>query len=117
MVRNVYAFLVGIDQYPSPLTSLRGCVNDIETFEQYLHGWIRDNPGYALQPPHRLINQQATRQAVIAGFRTYLSQAQSSDVALFYYSGHGSQAPSPPQFWTIEPDRFNETLVCWDSRL
>ncbi|MBD2259301.1 caspase family protein [Pseudanabaena sp. FACHB-2040] len=117
MVRNVYAFLVGIDQYPSPLSPLRGCINDIEAFEQYLHGWVRDNSGYVLQPPHRLVNQQATRQAIIEGFRTYLSQAQSSDVALFYYSGHGSQAPSPPEFWAIEPDRFNETLVCWDSRL
>ncbi|MBE7384985.1 MAG: caspase family protein [Leptolyngbya sp. SIO1E4] len=117
MVCNVYAFLVGIDSYPPPLPPLKGCINDVEAFEQYLRGCIQDTPDYALPPPHRLTNEQATRQAVIDGFQTYLTQAQSGDVALFYYSGHGSQAPSPPEFWQIEPDRFNETLVCWDSRL
>ena len=117
MVHNVYTLLVGIDNYPSPLPALRGCVNDIDAFEQYLNGWIQNNPDYTLQPSHRLTDKQASRQAVIDGFRTYLSQAESEDVALFYYSGHGSQAPSPPEFWTIESDRLNETLVCWDSRL
>lgn len=117
MACNIYTFLVGIDNYPSPITPLQGCVNDIDAFEQYLHGRVSGNGDYVLQPPHRLINEQATRQALIDGFRTYLGQAQSDDVALFYYSGHGSQAPSPPEFWVIEPDRCNETLVCWDSRL
>ena len=117
MACNIYTFLVGIDNYPSPITPLQGCVNDIDAFEQYLHGRVRGNGDYVLQPPHRLINEQATRQALIDGFRTYLGQAKSDDVALFYYSGHGSQAPSPPEFWVIEPDRYNETLVCWDSRL
>jgi pimeloyl-ACP methyl ester carboxylesterase len=114
---NVYALLVGIDAYPSPIAPLRGCVNDVEAFEQYLQGWVQNTPGYQLQTPCRLHNQQATRQAIMDGFRIYLSQAQAGDIALFYYSGHGSQAPSPPEFWMVEPDRFDETLVCWDSRL
>jgi hypothetical protein len=37
-------------------------------------------------------------------------------VTLFYYSGHGAQQSSPPEFWHLEPDRLDETLVCWDSR-
>jgi hypothetical protein len=64
-----------------------------------------------------LRNEAATRQAIIEGFRHHLSQAGKEDVALFYYSGHGSQAPSPPEFWHLEPDRLDETLVCYDSRL
>ncbi len=37
-------------------------------------------------------------------------------MALFYYSGHGSQESPPPEFWHIEPDHLDETLVCYDSR-
>ena len=33
------------------------------------------------------------------------------------YSGHGSQELSPPEFWHLEPDHLDETLVCYDSRL
>lgn len=66
--------------------------------------------------PCVLINEQATRKAVIDGFRTHLCKAGPNDVALFYYSGHGSQEQAPPEFWHLEPDRLDETLVCYDSR-
>src|SRR5262249_14601170 len=56
-------------------------------------------------------------QAVIDGFRQHLRKAAQDDVALFYYSGHGSQQQSPREFWHLEPDRLDETLVCWNSRL
>ena len=61
-------------------------------------------------------NGEATRQAVIDAFRGHLGQAQKGDVALFYYSGHGSQEQAPEEFWKLEPDRLDETLVCVDSR-
>ncbi len=67
--------------------------------------------------PLLLLDNNATRQAVIDGFRQHLRKATQDDVALFYYSGYGSQEQSPPQFWYLEPDRLDETLVCWDSRL
>lgn len=38
-------------------------------------------------------------------------------MALFYYSDHGLQENAPPEFWNFEPDRLNETLVCYDSQL
>jgi pimeloyl-ACP methyl ester carboxylesterase len=63
-----------------------------------------------------LKNEQATRQAVIDGFLNHLTQAGPQDVALFYYSGHGSQERTPQEFWSLEPDRLDETLVCYDSR-
>ena len=34
---------------------------------------------------------------------------------MFCYSGHGSQEQAPEQFWTIEPDHLDETLVLYDS--
>jgi hypothetical protein len=112
--RTIYALLVGIDHYPSSIPSLRGCVNDIAAIEMYLQSRV-DREGCLLQVL-ALKNEEATRKSVINGFRQHLSQAEAEDVALFYYSGHGSQEQTPPEFWHIEPDRLDETIVCYDSR-
>ena len=112
--RNILALLVGIDQYPGSVPQLQGCVNDIEAFESYLQERI--NPHEYQLKLLKLQNQKATRQAVIDGFTQHLNQATENDIALFYYSGHGSQEQAPPEFWHLEPDHMNETLVCWDSR-
>ncbi|QSJ21084.1 caspase family protein [Nostoc sp. UHCC 0702] len=114
MIMNIYALLVGIDEYVSPVPPLRGCVNDITAVKEYLLGRVKSD-GYQLHL-RTLLNQEATRQAIIDGFRQHLCQAGSEDVAFFYYSGHGSQEQAPEEFWSLEPDRLNETLVCYDSR-
>jgi hypothetical protein len=114
MSRNLYALLVGIDDYPQPVPRLYGCVNDITAFESYLNG--RFASGEFNLHLSKLLDSQATRQGIIDGFRQHLKQAGPQDVVLFYYSGHGSQEQAPEEFWPIEPDKMNETLVCWDSR-
>lgn len=114
MSSNIYALLVGIDNYPSSVSSLKGCVNDVIAVEEYLQGRV-NSEGFQLHL-RTLKNQEATRQAIIDSFQQHLCQASSNDVAFFYYSGHGSQEEAPPEFWHLEPDRLDETLVCWDSR-
>ena len=114
MSRNIYALLVGIDEYVSPVPPLKGCVNDITAVKEYLEGRLVTD-GYQLHL-RTLFNQEATRQAIIDGFRQHLCQASSEDVAFFYYAGHGSREESPEAFWILEPDRLDETLVCYDSR-
>jgi len=114
MTRNIYALLIGIDKYLSPVSPLNGCVNDIVAIKEYLEGRVATD-GYQLHI-RTLLNQDATRQAIIDGFREHLCQAQSNDIVLFYYSGHGSQEQAPQEFWHLEPDRLDETLVCYDSR-
>ncbi|HEY9674791.1 MAG TPA: caspase family protein, partial [Waterburya sp.] len=114
MTRNIYALLVGIDNYPPPVSPLKGSVNDVLAVAGYLRERVTQD-GYNLHI-QMLVERQATRQAIIDGFREHLCQASNNDVALFYYSGHGSQEESPPEFWHLEPDRLDETLVCWDSR-
>jgi len=116
MARNLYALLVGIDEYDkrSHVPFLRGCVNDIRGMQSYLEGRVAsDEFNLHLQV---LTNEQATRQAILAGFRQHLSQANGDDVALFYYAGHGAQSAAPKDFWPVSPDRMMETLVCYDSR-
>lgn len=116
MTRNIYALLVGIDEYKDPIPPLQGCVNDITAIAQYLNERFDKEKGYNLLPPKKLLNSEATRQAIIDGFRKHLCNAQSNDIVLFYYSGHGAQEEAPEEFWHLEPDRHNETLVCYDSR-
>ncbi|MFB2897443.1 caspase family protein [Aerosakkonemataceae cyanobacterium BLCC-F50] len=124
MAKNIYALLVGIDNYhpvsvPS-ISSLKGCVNDIKAVEAYLRERIVKDSGWKLMEPINfpwiLLNQDATRQAIINGFEQHLCNADSEDVVLFYYSGHGAQEKTPQEFWELEADRLNETLVCYDSR-
>ncbi|MGE5222917.1 MAG: caspase family protein, partial [Omnitrophica WOR_2 bacterium] len=114
MSRNLYALLVGINNYPKPVPPLHGCANDVVYFQQYLEA--RANADLFAFHPCTLIDEQATREQVIQQFQSHLVQAREQDVALFYYSGHGSQEPAPPEFWRLEPDHLDETLVLYDSR-
>jgi hypothetical protein len=115
MSRSVYALTVGINNYKSPtIPPLKGCVNDITAIDEFLRKHLTNNEEKLYIK--KLINHEATRQAIIEGFRKHLCQAKSNDVALFYFSGHGSQEDAGQEFWHLEPDHLNETLVCWDSR-
>ncbi|WP_320064877.1 caspase family protein [Micromonospora sp. RTGN7] len=110
---TLYALLVGIDRYRSPAVSdLRGCRVDIGDALAYLQ--TRTAPGVELDALV-LSDGQATRAAVIGALRSHLGRARSGDTALFWFSGHGSQAPAP-QWWYAEPSHMVQTLVCADSR-
>lgn len=119
MKRTIYALLVGIDDYPLPVPKLRGCVNDLQAMKQYLDARVDpgDRPLDEALQVRTLVNHEATRAAVIQTFREHLGQAGPEDVALFSYSGHGSQEQAPEQFWKVEPDHLDETLVLYDSRV
>jgi triacylglycerol esterase/lipase EstA (alpha/beta hydrolase family) len=120
MTKNIYTLLVGINEYKSlNIPPLRGCVRDIEEIEKYLLERFsqRENVEFTLVQPKVLKNHEAARQKIIEeGFEQYLCQAGDGDVVLFYYAGHGSQEKAGEEFWSVEPDHLNETLVCYDSR-
>jgi len=122
MTRKIYALLVGINDYLGGVRPLIGCINDVKRMLEFLQ--LRTEDGeFELHPllltsgdPDNPSEALPKRQAVIDGFRNHLCQAGRDDVALFYYSGHGSQEKAPPELWHLEPDRLDETLVCYDSR-
>ncbi|MUG91314.1 caspase family protein [Scytonema sp. UIC 10036] len=124
MAKNIYALLVGIDNYhpdSSPsVRSLTGCLNDIRAIESYLRDRISFESEWTLvestDVPWILTNEQATRQAIINGFQQHLCKADNDDVVLFYYAGHGSQQKVSEAFAHLELDKYNETLICYDSR-
>lgn len=109
----LYALLVGINEYQGEVADLAGCHYDVQQFAellQYRFAAKTDNIQI-------LLSEQATRDHIIAGFEQHLTQAGEGDTALFYYSGHGSQATTADELLAIEADGLDETLVCHDSRL
>jgi hypothetical protein len=109
---SLYTLLVGVNAYQSPVKALRGCRNDIEQAAEYLKE--RTGPDELFQ--RCLYDGEATRQAVIDGFRGHLGHAGPGDTALFWFSGHGSEAPVPPELSRLEPIGMLQTLLCVDSR-
>lgn len=104
-----YALLIGIDDYPS--ASLSTCVNDVAAIRELLMRRFGFNQRDILE----LTDSKATRQAVIAGFRNHLAKAGPAGVAVFFFSGHGTQvldakSPLPGD----ESDGSDEALCLWD---
>ncbi len=108
---TVYALLVGIDDYQE-VPKLSGCLKDVNAFYDFLEATF--DRGYL--KVRTLTNAEATRAAIIDGFRSHLAQANADDIALFYFCGHGAQSPTAPEFKAFYPDGKEEGLVCYDSR-
>jgi len=111
---KLYALLVGINEY-HPETSVRhlkGCENDVKAMNAYLKKDFSH-----LEPTIlTILNANATRENLLKTFESYLGQAGPDDIALFYYSGHGSYEKTSTEFETFDTKNQNETLVCYDSR-
>jgi hypothetical protein len=106
---TTYALLVGIDAYVPPLTPLYGCRNDIAALETYLRA--RADGELDLQV---LLDAEATRDTVVAGFRQHLARAGDGDVVLFAYCGHGSEEPAPAAIADLEPSGRIQTILLHD---
>ncbi len=111
--QTVYALLVGIDIYhpDSTVPHLAGCKNDIMRINRFFSDRIGERYN-----PKLLLDHEATKENIIAAFQTHLATAKKGDSVLFYYSGHGSQSMTAREFWRIEPDKLDETIVAYDSR-
>lgn len=107
----VHAVLVGIDAYREPVPALSGCGNDITEAAVFLKTLL----GARLRLL-TLRDEAATRDGIRDAIDQHLGRARPGDVALFWYSGHGSQAPVPERYWHLEPTGMLQTLVCVDSR-
>ena len=109
---KVYALLVGIDTYRLPQLNLSGCVNDVKLAERLL----RDRIAPQDLVVETLCDAEATRAGIIQAFRRHLGAAGAGDIAVFWYSGHGSTGPLPAEIWYAESAGRCQTTVCHDSR-
>jgi hypothetical protein len=109
---TLFALVVGIDEYGPPVRPLRGCLNDVEHVLAYLNARVA--------PEHRAVrvlrNAEATRDAIMNGFREHLAQAGEGDTTLFWFSGHGSQSPARPGRELFEGNGMSQTIVCAGTR-
>ncbi len=107
----MYCLLVGVDAYGPPVDlPLNGCVNDVRHLEQYLRGRLGDTAQILT-----LADGQATREGVVAGFRSHLAKAGKGDIALFSYSGHGSQELPPTEFAFGDASGKIQNLLLFDA--
>ncbi len=82
------ALLVGLNAYPNPSNSLRGCLNDVLQMSRVLQ------EGFGFDDPRQirvLTDQRATTAAIKDRLHWLLDGAVAGDVLVFHYSGHGAQ--------------------------
>ncbi len=108
---QLYALLVGINNYQPPIPALRGCLNDLQKVVSYLEKESRD---FEVQI-QTLIDGQATKDNIVNAFTTHFGPAGENDVVFFYFSGHGTQEEADPVFWSVEEDHKLESIVCYDG--
>ena len=111
-MKTLHALVVAIDKYPVKGHELNGCVNDASAFADYLKEFCRTS-GITYNEK-RLFDSDAARLKIVNGFK-HFEAAKDGDTCVYYYSGHGSTMPAPPEFWD-EPDGMSQTIVCHDSR-
>lgn len=109
---KVYSLLVGIDDYPSPIPKLNGCLKDVHRIQSYLQAEVEDD---ALQL-RMLKNQDATYDNIITAFREHLGQAGPQDIVWFHFSGHGMEDFTAREFKeSLEPNGKDQNLVCYQE--
>jgi hypothetical protein len=104
------ALCIGIDDYPhlKPWEQLKGCVNDARLAADVLQTTF----GFLPEHVRLLLNEEASREGILAAFDRLVQETGESDVVVVHYSGHGSWA------WNNdggEEDGKDETIMPWDS--
>jgi len=107
-----YALLIGINDYPHARV-LKGAVNDIEDVRKVLIADLKIS-GSNIQ---MLVNQQATKQAIIEAFSGLANKTRPGDAVLIYYSGHGwLMTDENPDDLAFDEDKgWHEAMVPYDA--
>lgn len=100
------ALCIGINNYPGTDSDLAGCVNDANDWAEALrHRGFKAN---------KMLNRKATGPAMRDAIGSLVTGAQSGDVVVIHYSGHGSFVPDIDG---DEPDGTDECLCPYDVRI
>jgi len=99
------ALCIGINNYPGTDMDLSGCVNDANDWAAELM-----KRGFGVR---KMLDEQATKAAMVDAFKQVVAQAASGDVVVITYSGHGTY-----QYDTDgdEADGLDEALCPYDIR-
>lgn len=97
------ALCIGINNYPGTHMDLAGCVNDAKAWAAELQA-----RGFTVTT---LLDAQATKAALVAGFTSVIGGAKAGDVVAITFSGHGTYVPD---LNGDEVDGLDEALCPYD---
>jgi hypothetical protein len=100
------AVCVGINNYPGIFNDLKGCVNDAKDWSALLQGL-----GFEVS---MMLDSQATKKNVKAALQGLVNSTDAGDVAVFTYSGHGTQVTD---FNSDEGDPYDEAVCLYDGNV
>jgi hypothetical protein len=100
------AICIGINNYPGIFNDLKGCVNDALDWSALLQGL-----GFDVS---LMLDSQATRTSVKAALQGLVDATRAGDVAVFTYSGHGTQVTD---FSSDEGDPYDEAICLYDGNV
>lgn len=98
-----HALCIGVNNYPGTHMDLKGCVNDANDWAAEL-----ERRGFTVK---RLLDEQATKGAMVAAFKDLIGNAGADDVAIITFSGHGTYVPDTNG---DEVDGLDEALCPYD---
>lgn len=114
------ALVIGINTYEAPpeyhttkfnvrnAENLHGCVNDAKSISAVL------NKRYGFQNNYidTLYNRTATRKAILSSLQKMYDSSREGDIAVLYYSGHGSHVKNS---LTTKFEKQDQTIVPSDT--
>jgi hypothetical protein len=100
------AICIGINNYPGFSNDLKGCVNDAQDWSALLQGM-----GFETS---LILDAQATRTSVKTALQDLISTTNAGDVAVFTYSGHGTQVSDRN---SDENDPYDEAICLYDGNV
>jgi metacaspase-1 len=98
------AVCIGINNYPGIFNDLKGCVNDATDWSALLQGF-----GFET---NLILDSQATKANVKATLQGLVESTSAGDVAVFTYSGHGTQVADKSG---DEGDPYDEAIYLYDG--
>lgn len=101
------ALLIAINEYPSHIPQLYGCINDSFLVSRML----QEVYGFPTKEINMIHNHRATTNKIKNKIEWLLDGAKSGDTLLFHYSGHGTQVP---ERLGDEVDGLDECIVPYD---
>jgi len=100
------AICIGINNYPGIFNDLKGCVNDARDWSALLQGM-----GFETSI---ILDSQATKQNVKTALQGLVNTTNAGDVAVFTYSGHGTQVTDRSN---DENDPYDEAICLYDGNV
>ncbi|MDX1629967.1 MAG: caspase family protein, partial [Fulvivirga sp.] len=96
---NLYLFSVGINKYKNAAYNLNYAQPDAKSFTNKVI--YNGSKMFKSVRKVEIYDTEATKENIVKGFESIISQAGPEDVFVFYYAGHG----------TLNPDEDNEYYI------